>query len=172
MRRVTRLATFLVAALVLVTGAMVPIAGAQGGNEKPEATEIGVTAKEIRIAVLADVDTPVAPGLFKGSADAVEGFAKYINKLGGLADRKVVVDFIDTKLSADEARNAIIKACSEDFAMVGTAALFINNVDDQTALCRQGGRRDGSAGHPVPGDRGAAAVLADHVPGVAAAGAV
>lgn len=28
------------------------------------------------------------------------------------------------------ARNAIIKACSDDFAMVGTAALFINNVDE------------------------------------------
>jgi ABC-type branched-subunit amino acid transport system substrate-binding protein len=143
MKRVTALATLLTAALVLVTGAMVPIAGAQGGNEKPQATEVGVTPKEIRIAVLADVDTPVSPGLFKGSKDAVEGFAKYINKAGGLAGRKVAVDFIDTKLSADEARNAIIEACSNDFAMVGTAALFINNVDDQTACVDKAGAATG-----------------------------
>jgi hypothetical protein len=143
MKRVTRLATLLTAALVLVTGAMVPIAGAQGSDAAPQATEIGVTPKEIRIAILADVDTPVAPGLFKGSQDAVEGFAKYINKAGGLAKRKVVVDFIDTKLSADEARNAIIKACAEDFAMVGTAALFINNIDDQAGCVDKAGAATG-----------------------------
>jgi ABC-type branched-subunit amino acid transport system substrate-binding protein len=133
----------LVTVAALAFGGMAAVASAQGGSEKPQATEIGVTAKEIRIAVLADVDTPVAPGLFKGSADAVEGFAKYINKLGGLAGRKVVVDFIDTKLSADEARNAIIKACSQDFAMVGTAALFINNVDDQTGCVDKAGAATG-----------------------------
>ncbi len=119
---------------MLVLGVAVPVAQAQGGgDEKPEATEVGVTADEIRIAVIADIDTPVAPGLFKGSADAVEGFAKYINKTGGLAGREIVVDVIDSKLNADEARNAVIKACAEDFAMVGTAALFLNNIDDQLA---------------------------------------
>jgi ABC-type branched-subunit amino acid transport system substrate-binding protein len=138
-QRFARSGSVLVAVVALTFGVTVPFASAQGSDEKPEATEIGVTAKEIRIAILADVDTPVAPGLFKGSQDAVEGFAKYINKQGGLADRKVVVDFIDTKLSADEARNAIIKACQEDFAMVGTAALFINNIDDQTACVDQAG---------------------------------
>jgi hypothetical protein len=143
MKRMVRLACLGGTVIALALGATVSVASAQGGKEKPEATEIGVTAKEIRIAVLADVDTPVAPGLFKGSQDAVVGFAKYINKLGGLADRKVVVDFIDTKLSADEARNAIIRACSEDFAMVGTAALFINNVDDQTACVDKAGAATG-----------------------------
>ena len=69
--------------MVLVTGALVPIAGAQGGNEKPEATEIGVTAKEIRIAVLADVDTPVGAWTVPGLRGRGRGFAKYINKLGG-----------------------------------------------------------------------------------------
>jgi ABC-type branched-subunit amino acid transport system substrate-binding protein len=132
MNRVVRIVTLLVAVSAFAFGAA-PLSGAQGGDEKPEASEVGVTADEIRIAVIADIDTPVAPGLFKGSADAVEGFAKYINKTGGLAGRKVVVDVIDSKLNADEARNAVIKACAEDFAMVGTAALFLNNIDDQLA---------------------------------------
>ena len=125
-------------------GALVPVAAAQGGgDEKPEATDVGITADEIKIAVIADVDTPVSPGLFKGSVDTVEGFAKYINKTGGLAGRKLVVETYDSKLSADEARNAVIQACSETFAMVGTAALFLNNVDDQLACpTRRARRRD------------------------------
>jgi len=41
-----------------------------------------------------------------------------------------VIDFIDSRLNADETRNATIRACAEDLAMVGTAAVFMNNVDD------------------------------------------
>jgi ABC-type branched-subunit amino acid transport system substrate-binding protein len=144
MGRVARPGVVVAVGLVAM-GAVVPAVGAQGGSgsEKPAATEIGVTPKEIRIAVLADVDTPVAPGLFKGSPDAVQGFAKYINRTGGLAGRKLVVDFLDTQLSADEARNAVIKACANDFAMVGTAALFLNNVDDQLACVDKAGAATG-----------------------------
>ena len=75
----------------------------------------GSPPKEIRIAAVADVDTPLAPGIFQGSVDGVKGWAKYVNANGGLAGRKVVVDFIDSKLSADEARNAVIQACPNDF---------------------------------------------------------
>jgi ABC-type branched-subunit amino acid transport system substrate-binding protein len=132
----------LIAALA-ATGT-VSVAGAQsGGGEKPQASEVGVTPKEIRIAVVADVETSVAPGLFQGAVDGVRGFAKYMNKHGGLAGRKVVVDFIDSKLSADEARNAIITACQEDFAMVGTAALFVNNVDDMASCVDKAGAATG-----------------------------
>ena len=138
MYRLTRLIA-VASAAVAMTGAATLPASAQSSGAAPEATEVGVTAKEIRIAVLADVDNPIAPGLLEGSRDAVEGFARYINKAGGLAGRKVVVDFIDTKLNANEARNAVIKACAEDFAMVGTAALFLTNVDDQLACVDQAG---------------------------------
>jgi ABC-type branched-subunit amino acid transport system substrate-binding protein len=109
-------------------GIATPPAASQGGGEEPTATEIGVTADEIRIAVIAEVDNPVVPGLFVGAKDAVEAWGEYINKQGGLAGRKVVVDFIDSKLSADAARDAVIQACEEDFAIVGTHMLFLNNI--------------------------------------------
>jgi hypothetical protein len=128
---------------MLVTALLAPVATAQGGGEKPKDAEVGVSASEIRIAVIADVENPAAPGLFQGSVDAVRGFAKFMNAQGGLAKRKVVVDFIDSKLSADEARNAIIKACANDFAMVGTAALFINNVDDLAGCVDKAGAATG-----------------------------
>jgi hypothetical protein len=134
----------LVATGVLVMAAATSVAAAQGSSgDKPTATEVGVTAKEIRIAVVADVDTPLAPGIFQGSVDGVKGWAKFVNANGGLAGRKVVVDFIDSKLNADEARNAVIKACSEDFALVGTSAVFLNNVDDLEACVDQAGVASG-----------------------------
>lgn len=127
--------------LSVVIGALALPAGA--GSEKPEATEVGITADEIRIAVVADDENQLAPGLFASSPAAVRAFGKYINKQGGLAGRKVVVDVIDSHLSADDARNAIIKACAEDFALVGTAALFLNNMDDAISCVDQAGAATG-----------------------------
>ena len=100
----------------------------------PHPAEIGVSATEIHIAALADVDNAIAPGIFKGVVDGVEGAASYINSKaggGGIAGRKLVVDFIDSKLTADASANGVITACEHDFALVGTEALFLTNVDDE-----------------------------------------
>src|SRR4029079_18976573 len=55
--------TVAVVALTLASISAAPAADA------PRATEIGVTDRELHIAVVADVDTPLAPGLFGGSVD-------------------------------------------------------------------------------------------------------
>jgi len=133
----------LVAVVVLASAGLSGVAVPQGTADTPAASDVGVTAKEIRIAVVADVDNSFAPGLFKGSVDGVQGWAKSVNKRGGIAGRKVVVDFLDSKLSADEARNAVIQACSEDFALVGTSALFLNNVDDIEGCVDRAGAKTG-----------------------------
>jgi Periplasmic binding protein len=133
----------LLATVALAMSATTAIAAAQGGDEKPEATEIGITEDAIKVTVIADVENPLAPGLFKGSADGVIGWAKYVNKKGGLADRKVEVEFIDSHLSADDARNAFIEACSNSFAVVGATALFVNNVDDIEGCVDQAGNATG-----------------------------
>ena len=49
-----------------------------------------------------------------------------MNDNGGLACREVVVDSLDTKLSADESHNAVIAACEDSVALVGTTAVFLN----------------------------------------------
>ncbi len=106
---------------------------AQSSNSKPTAGEIGVTADEIHIAVLADVDNAFAPGLFQGSVDGVKGAAAYLNSKaggGGVAGRKLVVDFIDTHVNANDSRNGTITACQNDLAMVGGAMVFLSNADD------------------------------------------
>jgi len=108
-------------------------ASAQTGSEAPKATDVGITAKEIHVAVIADVDNPIVPNLFKASPDAMKGFAKYINSKaggGGLAGRKLVVDFYDSKLNANATTNAEIQACDNDVAMVGTSAVSLASVDN------------------------------------------
>ena len=132
MGRTRTLAIGAAAVAVLVAMAVIP-AGAASGKDTPAATEIGVSATEIHIAVVADVDSPLAPNLFKGSVDGVEAAARYLNSQaggGGVAGRKLVVDFYDSKLNPAQARNATIGACQNDLAMVGTAAIFLTSVDD------------------------------------------
>jgi hypothetical protein len=130
-------------ALALVTTSS---AVAQSSSEQPKATEIGVTAKEIHIAVAADVDNAFAPGLFQGAVDGVKGGAAYLNSKaggGGVAGRKLVVDFIDTHLNANDSRNATITACQNDLALVGGAMLFLTSVDDITGCKDQAGQTTG-----------------------------
>jgi len=50
-----------------------------------------------------------------------------------------MVDFIDSKLSASDAQNAVIQACSQDFALVGTSALFLDSVANMQACKDQAG---------------------------------
>ena len=138
---------------LVVVGLVVALAGlnavparAQSSGETPKATEIGVTPTEIHIAVVADVDNPFVPGLFQGIVDGVRAGAKYLNSKeggGGLAGRKVVVDFLDSKLNPNEARNGVITACQNDFALVGTSALFLSTVDDMVGCKDQAGAATG-----------------------------
>jgi hypothetical protein len=83
--------TVVVALTVLALSAIgTTQATAQSSGAKPKATEIGVTAKEIHIAIAADVDNPFAPGLFQGSVDGVKAGAAYLNSKeggGGVAGR-------------------------------------------------------------------------------------
>jgi ABC-type branched-subunit amino acid transport system substrate-binding protein len=133
LRPTTRTARALVALTVLA--AVIGLVPAVGGaaDEKPTDTEIGVSANEIRIAMVADVDNALAPGLFQLGVDGARGAVKYINSKaggGGIGGRKVVLDFIDSHLNPNEARNAFIKACESDFAMVGNATFLIGSFDD------------------------------------------
>jgi hypothetical protein len=145
MRKFGRVALAGAVTAALALAVAVP-AGAQSSTEKPKATEIGVSATEIHIAVIADVDNPFAPGLFQGAADGVKAGAAYLNSKaggGGLAGRKVVVDFIDTHLNANDSRNATITACQNDLALVGGAALFLSSVDDIVNCKDQAGQTTG-----------------------------
>ena len=147
-----RLRWLIVAAACALAVAMTagPAAGVSGRASKLTASDVGITPTEIRIGVIADTGSPLAPGLFQGAVDGVQAWADYMNaKENGLAGRKIVVDTYDSKLSADDARNSIINACSKDFATVGTAALFLNNIDDLVGCKDSKGAATGMPDFPV-----------------------
>lgn len=131
----------LVTTLVALGLAVVALpAGAQG--EQHQATDVGITANEIHVAVPADVDNPFQPGLFQGVVDGATGAAKYLNSKaggGGIGGRKIVADFIDTKLNPNQSRNAVITACAQDFAIVSSAMLFLSSVEDEVNCKDQAG---------------------------------
>lgn len=95
-------------------------------TEAPAAGEIGITADTIRVAAIGDVDTPLGP-LSGPIIAAVQAWAENVNAAGGLAGRQVEVTFYDSKLNPDEAANAYIQACQDDFAGVGTAPFVLLN---------------------------------------------
>jgi hypothetical protein len=80
--------------------------------------------------VIADIQTAVNPGLFQKNANMVKAWAAIVNAHGGLAGRQVVVDTCDSKLDPNATSNCVIQACTQDFALVGTAALALVNVAD------------------------------------------
>ena len=123
-----RMAALCAAVVVALTATSAVSVAQSTAKEKPKATEVGITATEIHIAVIADVDNSFAPGLFKASVDGVNGVAKYINATGGIAGRKLVVDFYDSHVNPNQTRDAEIKACQNDVAMVGTSAALLNTV--------------------------------------------
>jgi ABC-type branched-subunit amino acid transport system substrate-binding protein len=111
------------------TGTGATSAAASIGPAAP-AGDVGITATTIKVGMIADVDTAVEPGLFQKSVNAIEAWASIVNASGGLAGRKVEVDFCDSKLDPNATTNCVIKACQDDFALVGTSADALEDLSD------------------------------------------
>lgn len=122
--------TVFVAVAGLMTFGFVGVTSSPGSASSVKLTnsEVGVTKSTIRIAVIADVNDVYIPGFGTTTVDGVKAFAKFINSEGGLAGRKVVVDFYDGKLDPATTRNDLIEACTKDFALVGSFSLAMSNV--------------------------------------------
>ena len=58
-------------------------AASPAGSAGP-GTDIGLTATTIKVGVIADVNNPLVPGLFKDSVNAVKAWAAGLNASGGL----------------------------------------------------------------------------------------
>jgi ABC-type branched-subunit amino acid transport system substrate-binding protein len=108
-----------------------------------QATDVGITATTINVEVMADVGSPLAPGLFQGNFDAMNAYATYINAHGGIGCRKLVVKTWDTKLDPTESKNGLINACQNDFALVGNNALFNPDVSTMVNCLDKAGKPTG-----------------------------
>lgn len=107
-----------------------------------ESTEIGVSEDTIKLIVMADVDSPLAQGLFQGSVDGAMAWADKVNADGGLACRDVEVEFHDSKLIPTSTVEGFLKACESALALVGTTVLFALDTEDLNTC-------DDQAGNPI-----------------------
>jgi ABC-type branched-subunit amino acid transport system substrate-binding protein len=112
-------------------------------SETLKATEVGVSADKITITVMADVGSPLAPGLFQGNLDALNAYAKYVNANGGIGCRQLEVKTWDSKLDPSESKNGLIDACKNSVAMVGNNALFNPDVSPLTGCVDKAGAATG-----------------------------
>jgi ABC-type branched-subunit amino acid transport system substrate-binding protein len=112
-------------------------------SEALKATEVGVTDTKITVTVMADVGSPLAPGLFQGNLDALNAYAKYVNANGGIGCRQLEVKTWDSKLDPSESKNGLIDACKNSVAMVGNNALFNPDVSPMKGCVDKAGAATG-----------------------------
>jgi hypothetical protein len=86
--------------------------------------------------------TRSSPGCSR-AVDAATGAVKYINAHGGIAGRKLVLEFDDSKVNPNEARNGFIESCENDLAVVGNATFLIGSFDDAIDCTDKAGQATG-----------------------------
>ncbi len=114
------------AASLFVCGSITTVASASTTKSTIPASAFsdhtGITAKSISIG---NVSTLVA-GLFKGAAVGTEAYADYVNSIGGIYGRKILVDSSDDGYSGGPNKQETQAAVSKDVAMVGSFSLEDN----------------------------------------------
>ena len=82
---------------------------------------------------------------------------------GGIGGRKLVLDFIDSHLNPNDARNGFITACENDFAMVGNATFLIGSFDDAVNCKDKAGQATGLPDMPSTSTNSEAGVFTGHL---------
>jgi ABC-type branched-subunit amino acid transport system substrate-binding protein len=79
----------------------------------------GVTSSEIDIGNVSTITGPV-PGLFIGAVHGITAFAAYINSIGGICNRRLVVKGADDNLDASQNATATESLAGSVLAFVGS----------------------------------------------------
>jgi ABC-type branched-subunit amino acid transport system substrate-binding protein len=85
----------------------------------------GITKSSVTVGNVSIITGPV-PGLFQGAPDGVRAYFAYINSLGGVNGRKLLLDAQDDAFLGTQNLADTKKDISTDFAMVGSFSLFDN----------------------------------------------
>ncbi len=93
------------------------------------ATDVGVTATDIRIANVA-IQTGPVPGLFSGAAFGVDAFLAYINSTGGIYGRQLKLAQLDDQFDCSKNKSKTDEYRNKAFAFVGSFSLYDNCGDD------------------------------------------
>lgn len=99
---------------------------ATGGSQSTAgntASAPGITATTVTVGQIADISEPVT-GLFKSAQVGVEAYFDYINSLGGVYGRKLVLDSHDSLFQQPVVTAAATSIAKNDFAFVGNYTLL------------------------------------------------
>ncbi|HLI55130.1 MAG TPA: ABC transporter substrate-binding protein [Acidimicrobiales bacterium] len=101
-----------------------PLAGPNGKlcPAGAPSSDPGVTAKTITVGNIATINGPV-PGLFAGARYGAEAVAAYINSMGGLCGRQLVVDSADDQFDQATDQNEASSMASQVLAFMGSFSL-------------------------------------------------
>lgn len=88
------------------------------------ATGVGVKAHSIRVATIADIDVPGAPGLLQPIWDSATAFVDWCNANGGILGRKLVLDKRDS--AETDYLPQVEASCPVDFAIVASMGILDN----------------------------------------------
>ena len=108
-----------------------------------ESSETGISDDKITVLVMADVGSPLAPGLFQGSIDGTKAWAEHVNANGGLACRQIEVIEHDSMINPVATTNGFLEACAKALAMIGSTALFATDVRDLNTCKDKAGNATG-----------------------------
>ena len=115
------------------------------------ATDVGITPTEIRIGVIADTGSPLAPGLFQGAVDGVQAWAEVHEREGEAASPAARSSSTPTTRSSPPTTPATrsSRRAARTSPIVGTSALFVNNIDDLVGCKDTKGAATGLPDFPI-----------------------
>jgi ABC-type branched-subunit amino acid transport system substrate-binding protein len=100
--------------------------GGSGSSSRPIPSSAfsdhtGITANQIRVG---NISTLAIGGLFKGALVGTEAYADYVNSVGGVNGRKIVVDSADDGYTGTGNKQGTQNAVNNDAALVGGFSTF------------------------------------------------
>ncbi|HXZ61809.1 MAG TPA: ABC transporter substrate-binding protein [Acidimicrobiales bacterium] len=87
------------------------------------ASTTGITSNTVTVGNVSILTGPV-PGLFEGAPTGVKAYFAYVNSLGGIDGRKLVLDGYDDGFSGLANQEDTSTAVAKDFALVGSFSTF------------------------------------------------
>jgi ABC-type branched-subunit amino acid transport system substrate-binding protein len=97
-----------------------PSSQSSSGNT---ASAPGITPTTVTVGQIADISEPV-PGLFKSAQVGVQAYFAYINSLGGVNGRKLIIDSRDSAFNPGKITSDAQDIAKNEFAFVGNYTLF------------------------------------------------
>jgi ABC-type branched-subunit amino acid transport system substrate-binding protein len=89
----------------------------------PAGPSPGVTSTSVTVGQVDDLSSPI-PGLFKGAEDGTKAYFAYVNSLGGVDGRKIVLDAQDSAFQSGNVASETATQIRDDFALVGGFSLL------------------------------------------------